>query len=75
MADAIEANLGKTPTQLSADAGDCSDANLAASEERGLDAAIAPGRAARSGRRRRQPARRRHARKKSRPAVTPAPIA
>ena len=30
MADAIEANLGKKPTQLSADAGYCSDANLTA---------------------------------------------
>ena len=29
MADAIEANLGKKPTQLSADAGYCCDANLA----------------------------------------------
>ena len=33
IADAIEADLGKKPTQLSADAGYCSDANLAAMEE------------------------------------------
>jgi transposase len=45
IADAIEANLGRKPTQLSADAGYCSDANLAALEERGIDAYIAPGRA------------------------------
>jgi transposase len=43
--DAIEANLGRRPTQLSADAGYCSDANLAALEKRGVDAYIAPGRA------------------------------
>ena len=36
-------------TQLSADAGDCSDANLAAMEEREIDAYIAPGRAKRAG--------------------------
>jgi len=45
MADAIEANLGRKPEQLSADAGYCSDANLAAMEERQIDAYIAPGRA------------------------------
>ena len=45
IADAIEANLGRKPTQLSADAGYCSDANLAALEERGIDAYVAPGRA------------------------------
>jgi len=45
IADAIEANLGHRPTQLSADAGYCSDANLAALEERGIDAYVAPGRA------------------------------
>src|ERR1700758_3672453 len=45
IADAIEANLGKKPTQLSADAGYCSDANLAALEQREIDAYIAPGRA------------------------------
>jgi transposase len=45
IAEAIEANLGRKPAQLSADAGYCSDANLAALEERGVDAYIAPGRA------------------------------
>ena len=49
MADAIEANLGRKPTQLSADAGYCSDANLAAMEEREIDAYIAPGRAKHAG--------------------------
>src|SRR5580692_3272561 len=43
--DAIEANLGRKPAQLSADAGYCSDANLAALERRDVDAYIAPGRA------------------------------
>ena len=43
IADAIEADLGKKPTQLSAEAGYCSDANLAAMEEREIDAYIAPG--------------------------------
>src|SRR3974377_1763332 len=45
ISDAIGANLGRQPTQLSADAGYCSDDNLAALEERGVDAYIAPGRA------------------------------
>ena len=45
MADAIRANLGKKPAQLSADAGYCSDANLAAMEDREIDPYIAPGRA------------------------------
>jgi hypothetical protein len=45
IADAIKAHLGKKPTQVSADAGYCSDANLAAMEEREIDAYIAPGRA------------------------------
>ena len=45
IADAIEANLGRKPAQLSADAGYCSDANLAALEEREIDGYIAPGRA------------------------------
>ena len=49
IADAIEANLGKKPTQLSADAGYCSEANLAAMEEREIDAYIAPGRAKHAG--------------------------
>ncbi len=43
--EAIQTNLGEKPTQLSADAGYCSDANLAALEEREIDACIAPGRA------------------------------
>ena len=63
MADAIEANLGKKPTQLSADAGYCSDANLTAMEEREIDAYIAPGGPSTPGRRRRRRPRRRHARK------------
>ena len=45
IADAIEANLFKKPARLSADAGYCSDANLAALERREIDASIAPGRA------------------------------
>jgi transposase len=45
IADAIEANFGRKPAQLSADAGYCSDANLAALKERAIDAYIAPGRA------------------------------
>ena len=49
IADAIEANLGKKPAQLSADAGYCSDANLAALEEREIDGYIAPGRAKHAG--------------------------
>jgi hypothetical protein len=49
IADAVEANLGRRPTQLSADAGYRSDANLAALEERGVDAYIAPGRAKHAG--------------------------
>lgn len=43
--DAIQANLGRKPQQLSADAGYCSDANLQALEVREIDAYIAPGRA------------------------------
>jgi transposase len=43
--DAIEAILGKKPAQLSADAGYCSDANLAALEQCKIDGYIAPGRA------------------------------
>ena len=34
---------GKKPAQLSADAGYCSDTNLAAMEQREIDAYIAPG--------------------------------
>ena len=51
IADAIQTNLGKKPTQLSADAGYCSDANLAALEEREIDAYIAPGGPSTRGRR------------------------
>jgi Transposase DDE domain len=47
--DAIEANLGKKPAQQSADAGYCSDANLAALEERAIDAYVAPGRTKHAG--------------------------
>ncbi|HYA81415.1 MAG TPA: transposase [Methylocystis sp.] len=43
--DAVEANMGRKPDEVSADAGYCSDANLAAMEERAIDAYIAPGRA------------------------------
>jgi hypothetical protein len=49
MADAIEVNLGKKPAQMSADAGYCCDANLAAMEERVIDAYIAPARAKHAG--------------------------
>ncbi len=49
IAEAIEANLGKKPAQLSADAGYCSDANLAALEKRAIDAYVAPGRAKHAG--------------------------
>ena len=45
MTDAVTANMGRKPEQLSADAGYCSDDNLAALEERGIDAYIATGRA------------------------------
>ena len=45
MADAVEANLGRKPEQASADAGYCSEANLAGLEERGIDAYVATGRA------------------------------
>ena len=48
IADAIEAAFGRQPSQLSADAGYCSDANLAAMEDREIDADIAPGRAKRA---------------------------
>lgn len=44
MLDQLEANLGQAPAQLSADAGYCSEENLAALEERGIDAYIATGR-------------------------------
>ena len=45
LTDAIEANLGARPAQLSADAGYCSDPNLRALEAREIDAYIATGRA------------------------------
>jgi len=45
LVDAVETNLGKKPQQASADAGYCSDANLAALEQREIDAYVAPGRA------------------------------
>jgi transposase len=43
--DAIEANLGRKPAQLSADSGYCSEANLAALENRNIDGYVAIGRA------------------------------
>src|SRR5271166_706450 len=45
MVDAVEANVGRKPEQVSADAGYCSDANLEAMESRNIDAYIAAGRA------------------------------
>jgi len=45
LVDAVETNLGKKPQQASADAGYCSNANLAALEQREIDAYVAPGRA------------------------------
>jgi transposase len=45
MTDAIEANLGRKPEQLSADAGYCSEANLEALEDRSIDSYVATGRA------------------------------
>jgi transposase len=45
MTDAIETNLGRTPKQLSADAGYCSEANLEALESRSIDSYVATGRA------------------------------
>ena len=76
MADAIEANLGKKPTQLSADAGYCSDANLTAMEEREHRRLYRAGAGqARRGRRRRRRPRRRHARKnQGRRALQPLPL-
>jgi hypothetical protein len=43
--DAVEANLGRKPREVSADNGYCSDGNLAALEERGIDGYLATGRA------------------------------
>jgi len=45
MTDAIEANLGRKPEQLSADSGYCSEANLEALESRKIDGYVATGRA------------------------------
>jgi transposase len=43
--DAVEANLGRKPREVSADAGYCSESNLAALEERDIDGYVATGRA------------------------------
>lgn len=45
MVEAVEANMGRKPEQVSADAGYGSDANLEAMESRKIDAYIATGRA------------------------------
>jgi transposase len=45
MIDAVKSNLGRHPDQASADAGYCSEANLAALESRGIDGYVATGRA------------------------------
>jgi hypothetical protein len=45
MTDAVEANLGRRPEQVSADAGYCSEDNLAGLEVRTIDAYVATGRA------------------------------
>src|ERR1700751_4506978 len=45
MTDAVEANLGRSPAQASADAGYCSQDNLAGLEQRNIDAYVATGRA------------------------------
>jgi transposase len=44
MVAAVKTNTGRTPEQFSADAGYCSDANLAALEAEGIDAYVATGR-------------------------------
>ncbi len=44
MVDAVEANTGHKPAELSADAGYCSEANLAALEDRGIRGYVATGR-------------------------------
>jgi hypothetical protein len=44
MIDAVIANTGRVPRETSADAGYCSEANLAAAEGRGTNAYIATGR-------------------------------
>lgn len=45
LVDGIEANLGRKPAEASADAGYCSEANLAALAARGIKAYVATGRA------------------------------
>lgn len=45
MIDATKSNLGRYPAQASADNGYCSEANLAALEERSIDGYVAAGRA------------------------------
>jgi transposase len=45
MTDAVEANLGRRPEQMSADAGYASQENLAGLEDRNIDAYVAIGRA------------------------------
>jgi transposase len=45
MTDAVAANLGRKPEQVSADAGYCSQDNLAGLEDRNIDAYVATGRA------------------------------
>ena len=45
MTDAVEANLGRKPEQASADAGYCSEENLAGLEARSIDGYVATGRA------------------------------
>jgi transposase len=45
LADGIAVNLGSKPQQVSADAGYCSEGNLAGLETRGIDAYVATGRA------------------------------
>ena len=45
MTDAVEANLGRKPEQLSADNGYCSEVNLEALDVRGIDGYVATGRA------------------------------
>jgi transposase len=44
MSDAVKANTGHAPAQISADSGYCSEANIAALDERKVDAYIATGR-------------------------------
>ena len=47
LVDGIETNLGRKPAEASADAGYCSEANLAAFDARGINAYVATGRAKR----------------------------